>query len=326
LVTGGTGFVGRAIVGELRRRGHDVVALVRDRDKARQVGLDSLGARLCDGDLEDSSSLERALRDCKVVVHAAALVDPAVAADERAVFRVNRDLAVEFAERARVAKARRFVFVSSIAAMGFWSGVATSKSPCRPRTVYGRAKLEAEQRLLPLAGGAFDVVVLRLPTVYGPGERYNVLTWARAVDRGIFRIIGGGHNIMPLCTTENAARCAEGAADGKLGSGVYLVADAERYSVLRIHRALLAALGRSEPLLRIPRAAAWTAGLANETVCALAPTLPKILSRARVRTLTADQPFDIRPLLDAGIELDAPLEAWVRATVEDYRKRGELFD
>jgi UDP-glucose 4-epimerase len=254
------------------------------------------------------------------VVHAAAVVDPALAAQEDLVMRVNRDSAVALGELARAARVRRFVFVSSIAAMGFWSGTATSESACRPVTTYGKAKLEAERRLLELAAPDFDVIVLRLPTVYGPGERYNFLAWASAVDRGVFRLIGNGRNVMPLCTTRNAARAARGAVVGLLPSGVYLVADAEQYSVARIHRALCSALGKRTPRLRLPRTVAFVAGALNQAAAARIPSVPLLLTPARVRTLTVNQPFDVRPLLRAGIELDAPLEEWVGLTVAEYRR------
>lgn len=326
MVTGATGFVGRAVVAELVRHGSEVVALVRDTNAATRAGIEGPTVKLHPADLAERASLASAASGCDAVVHAAALVDPALVTDEAEVYRVNRDLAVELGRVARDAGVRRFVFVSTIAAMGFWSGIATSASTCRPESAYGRAKLDAERGLLGLATPGFDVVILRLPTVYGPGERYNFLSWARAVDSGMFRLIGDGENVMPLCTTANAARAIAGAAGGRLGGGVYLVGDAEPYSMARIHRALLAAFGRREPLLRLPRSVAWTAGLLNEMVSSKVHAVPRILSRARIRTLTADQPFDVRPLLDAGIELDAPLEAWVAATVRDYRARGLIAD
>lgn len=324
LVTGATGFIGGEVVRELARHGHEVVAFVRDPAKARRLGVSGDRIRTAVGDLADRASLETALVDCDAVVHLGALVDPALVSSEADVVRVNRDLAVELGELARAARVRRFVFASSIAAMGFWSGMATSESPCRPVSAYGRSKLEAERGLSALARPDFDVVVLRLPTVYGPGERYNFLELTRAVDRGVFRLIGDGRNVMPLCTTENAARTARGAVEGRLRCGVYLVADAEPYSMARIHRALCSALGKRRPRVRLPKPLALVAGALNQALAARVPAVPSLLTPARVRTLTVDQPFDVRPLLGAGIALDARLEHWVRSTVEDYRRRGEL--
>jgi len=322
MVTGATGFVGRAIVRELAVAGHDVTALVRGPNAEERLDIGERPVTVVEGALDARRALAAALDGRDTVVHAAALVDPVRQGDEAAVFRTNRDAAVELGTLALRTGVRRFVFVSSIAAMGFYSGLMTSTSPCRPETAYGRAKLEAEQALLALSIPSFDVVVLRLPTVYGPGEKYNFLAWTRAVDRGLFRLIGDGSNVMPLCTTANAARAVRGAVDGRLESGIFLVADAEPYYLARIHRAILAALGRREPRLRIPLPLARAAGFVNEVASSRVPLVPLVLSRARVRTLTVNQTFDVRSLVRAGIELDAPLEEWVGRTVEDYRGRG----
>ena len=266
--------------------------------------------------------MRAAIADAEVVVHLAALVDPALQSDAAAVFRVNRDLTLSLAAIAESAGVRRFVFVSSIAAMGFWSGIATPASECHPETPYGRAKRDAELELLRRARPGFDVFVLRPPTVYGPGEAYNFLAWVRAVDRGVFRVIGSGENRFPLATTENVARGLVAAAEGALAPGVHLVADREAYSVARIDAAIRGALGKPLTRLRIPVCVAALAGFVNEQLHRSLPGLPIVLTRARVRTLTVDQHFDLGALLRSGVELDAPLEDWVRRTVASYRQRG----
>lgn len=318
LVTGATGFIGPTVVRELVNAGYRVIALVRD-DRAHARLERQSGLEFRQGDLRDRTSLMRAIRDCHAVIHLAALVDPKLLHDPSEVFAVNRDATIELARCAREAGVARFVFMSSIAAMGFRSGLATSESPCRPTTDYGRAKLEAEHALAALKTVAFQPIVLRPPTVYGPGERYNFLSLVRAIERGYFRIIGDGTNRFPLCTTENLARTVVAAVDGRLPDGVHLVADAEPYSFDRITRAVARALGRRVPKLHVPiRVARVVSGL-NELVSAALPAVPLVLSRARVMTLTSDQPFDVAPLLRAGVPLDAPLERFVELTVDGYR-------
>ncbi len=68
LVTGGTGFLGRALVRALTARGHDLVVF------ARSASRSDLPGTLVDGDVRDRGALERAARGCDGIVHAAALV------------------------------------------------------------------------------------------------------------------------------------------------------------------------------------------------------------------------------------------------------------
>lgn len=324
LVTGATGFVGREVAHHLSGRGHALTLLVRGpRAEQRAEALGCPG-RVVEGDLEDARAVEQAVHGADTIVHLAAIVSPALQRDASSVERVNRDATVALAQAAKAAGARRFVFVSSIAAMGFFSGVATKDSPCRPVTSYGRAKLDAERALLQMQSSAFDVIVLRPPTVYGPGEPYNFLEWVRAIHRGMFRVIGPGNNAFPLATTKNVARAICAAVEGRLSGDLYLVADREPYTITRIHGAVLHALGKRGPRLRIPRGLAVGAALLNEGLCFVVPKVPAVLTRARVNTLTVDQRFDLKPLLDAGVHLDAPLEEWVALTVRDYERRRVL--
>jgi nucleoside-diphosphate-sugar epimerase len=274
-------------------------------------------------DLGDFRGLNEAPRGCDAVVHLAAIVDPQLQkADEDQVRRVNRDATIALAETSREAGVGTFVFMSSIAAMGFRPGRATAESPCHPVSLYGRAKLDAERGIAGLATTGFRVVILRPPTVYGPGERYNFLAWVRAVDAGLFRVIGSGSNGFPLCAIDNLARAVAASAEGRVKTGTFLVADSEAYTSKRVHAAILAALGRPPPHVHIPTPVAWALGAVNEL---LAPFgVPLVLSRSRVRTLTSDVRFDVTPLIAAGVSLDAPLEAGVAATVAEYRAHGLL--
>ena len=321
LLTGATGFVGRTTHRALIARGHRVIALLRAADRATALAAPAHATVV--RDLADPSSLDDVAADCTAVVHLAACVDPARQHDTHEIDVVNRAATVALARGAARHGVRSFVFASSIAAMGLRDGVMTASTQCLPTTPYGRSKLEAERALAALATTEFRVVTLRPPTVYGPDERYNFLSLARAVDRGLFRLIGSGENVMPLCTDENFARAACAAVEGVLATGAHLVADAAHYPVARVHRAILAALGRRPPRIHLPRAAAMMLGALNEVASSMLP-IPRVLSRARVRTLTVSQPFDVSPLLAAGVALDAPLEAHVARTIVGQRAAGCL--
>jgi nucleoside-diphosphate-sugar epimerase len=313
-LTGATGFVGSGVLDGLLDGGHSVQALVRSRAAAEKLA--ARGVDTVVGDVREACPLG----GVEVVVHLAAIVDPALLGDEREVDAVNRAAAIALADRARKAGVGAFLFTSSIAAVGFHDQVVTASTPYRPVTAYGRAKRDVEEALRERISPTFRPVVLRPPTIIGPGERYNFLGWVRATSRGVFRPIGSGDNTFPLVSLTNVVRAILASVEGRVPAGIHPLADPARYSVRRIHRAICAALGTKPARLRIPRHLAEAIAVVND---ALAPLgVPQVLGRARVRTLTVDQPFDVGSLLAAGTPLSACLEEEVRITVEDQRRRG----
>ncbi len=98
-------------------------------------------------------------------------------------FKVNRDLAVETAKKAREAGVGLFVFLSSMSVYGMDSGVITSQTLPNPVTNYGRSKLQAEAALNELASEHFRVAILRPPMVYGKGCRGNFQTVIKLLQK-----------------------------------------------------------------------------------------------------------------------------------------------
>jgi dihydroflavonol-4-reductase len=114
-ITGGTGFVGGAIVKELLKAGHEVRALVRPTSNTRQ--LDGLPVEIIMGDLSDSESLKRGINGCDWVFHVAALYSywghPWEDFYESNVLGTQRVL-----EIAQAQNVDRVVYTSSIATLG----------------------------------------------------------------------------------------------------------------------------------------------------------------------------------------------------------------
>ncbi len=137
-VTGGTGFVGRAVVPRLERGGWSVVAL------ARRPPADPGTTRWVAGDLLDDAGYAEALAGCDTVVHLAALTGQA-ARDEY--FRVNREGTERLLGAAKEAGVRRFLHVSTIAA-------SYPKLDAYP---YAQSKLESEERVRASGLGALVV-------------------------------------------------------------------------------------------------------------------------------------------------------------------------
>ena len=88
-------------------------------------------------------------------------------------YEVNRDLAVDVAQKAKQAHVAQFVFLSSMSVYGVEEGVITPKTSPAPKSNYGKSKLQAEEKLCQLREDGFSVTVLRPPMVYGDGCKGN---------------------------------------------------------------------------------------------------------------------------------------------------------
>ena len=177
LVTGATGFVGKAIVQRLLvedKAGRVAVAVRRDGQQWPEGVLPRVT-----GDLEPSTDWSVALAGVSTVVHCAARVhvmaDTAV--DPMEEFRrVNVQGTLNLARQAAAADVRRFVFVSSIGVNGAetFRRPFTDQDQAVPHSPYAVSKYEAELGLQALADETcMEVVIIRPPLVYGPNAPGN---------------------------------------------------------------------------------------------------------------------------------------------------------
>ena len=88
-------------------------------------------------------------------------------------YKVNRDLALEVARKAKSEGVSQFIFLSSMSVYGVERGVITPETAPAPKSNYGRSKLEAELGMSELSSEDFKICVLRPPMVYGKGCKGN---------------------------------------------------------------------------------------------------------------------------------------------------------
>src|SRR5690606_20874985 len=113
---------------------------------------------------------------------------------------------------------------SSYAAAGPASAAAprgNEETPA-PLTAYGRTKLAGEEITRSLQGEGVEVVVVRAPAVYGPGDR-ALLPYFRLVRWGLAPVPNGGESRLHLIYVEDLARALVGAAE--VDAGIYAVAE-----------------------------------------------------------------------------------------------------
>ncbi|MFM0733407.1 SDR family oxidoreductase [Paraburkholderia sediminicola] len=256
LVTGAHGFVGRAVSRALRQRGDVVTGLVR-----RSGGLGE-GVREWVVDHDDFQYLDFAWPesprfDC--VIHLAArvhLLNDTVA-DPLAAYRsTNVTGALRVAAAARHKGARRFVFVSSIKAVGEASAgrpITEADEPA-PTDPYGISKLEAERALIEYGReSGLEIVIVRPPLVYGPGVRANFLQLMSAIAKGIPLPLGSIAARRSLVFVDNLADAlVHCTTDPRAAGETFHVTDGRDLSVSELARALAKQLHAPGRLVPVP--------------------------------------------------------------------------
>lgn len=255
LVTGANGFLGQHVCRTLERAGLRVRGLVRD---PNSVDVGTCADIAVANDLTDRGALRAALRDVNAVVHLAARVHQIRDVDPdpiRAFRRVNVEGTRSLLDEAIAAGVRRFVFISTVKAVGEatvepW----TDETVPEPTDPYGISKLEAERLVLETAArAAVEPVVLRLPLLYGPGMKANMLRLFDLVWRGIPLPLGLVGNRRSLLFVENAADAILAVLRANAGMGeTYFVSDGEDVSTPDLIRAIAVALDRRARLIPVP--------------------------------------------------------------------------
>ena len=264
LITGGTGFVGRALVSELVANGSQVKALVRKVSTYLPVEIEQVMVDL--GEIEDEGAIRDAFGGVDVVVHAAARVHMMQdrSADPLAEFRkLNRDATLALASLAADAGVKRFIFLSSVKVNGeetFPGGRPAVFKPddaFMPTDPYGLSKYEAEQGLLALAKETgMEVVIIRPPLVYGPGVKANFASMINWLRKGLPLPLGAIHNKRSFVALDSLvsfiALCADRSQSPKAANQVFLISDGEDISTTQLLRRVADALGKEPRLLPVP--------------------------------------------------------------------------
>lgn len=280
LVTGATGFVGRALCPVLAEAGFRVTAAARDA-AARVPSADRIVAV---PDIGPDTDWTEALKDANAVVHLAARVHRMSEGKSEALAenrRINTEGTRRLAEAAAEAGAKRFVFLSSVKVNGESTDgrapFAETDVPA-PQDSYAISKWEAEQALARIAAtGALQPTILRPPLVYGPGVRANFLALLKVCRAAPPLPFGSVANRRSLLFVGNLADAVRRCLTRPEAAGkTYMVSDGEDVSTPELIRRLARAMHRPARLVPVPPSLLrFLAGLAGkgETVARLLDTL-----------------------------------------------------
>ena len=253
LITGASGFVGSALLDDLRAKQFPVRGVVRrindnDRDLVLVQSIDR------------TMNWRMIVDKVDVVVHLAARVHmmKESSVDPLAAFRkVNVDGTLTLARQAAEVGVKRFIFLSSIKVNGERTQFGQPYTPNdlpKPSDSYGISKCEAEEGLRRIAvETGMEVVIIRPVLVYGPRVKGNFLSMMRWLQKGIPLPLGSINNLRSLVAIDNLVdlivTCLEHSA---AANQTFLVSDGEDLSTTELLKRTAVAMGVMARLIPVP--------------------------------------------------------------------------
>lgn len=280
LITGATGFLGRAIAQQLANSRY------RIRTTGRQTAAPANLPNYCAVDLGDRSAVASLVGGADIVIHVAGLThDPATAEHpDEDYFRVNTEGTRSLIHAAASVGCQRFVLISSISVYGRQDSPVTERADCCATSAYAKSKLAAEQFATEIAETAgMRLAILRMAPICGEGARGNVDRLMKAIDRRAFIWIGAGDNRKSLIHVDDAARaCVAAVCCNLFPNDKIFNVSSPACTMREVVAALATSLGRRIPPIRLP-------GLLPLRVVGGAARLPMIGAFADRASITLDK-------------------------------------
>lgn len=263
LLTGATGFVGKAVLATLSQQHFTPVLALRT-----EVAEFNQYQTFIHPSIDEHTQWQESLAGCETVIHSAARVHIMAEDSSQALekFRaVNTAGTINLARQAAQAGVKRFIFISTIKVLGEQSCEQpfSYRDPAQPADNYAVSKFEAEQALLDIAKNSdLEVVIIRPVLVYGPGVKANFLTMLKWLDKSIPLPLGAIANKRSFISLDNLADlitlCV---THPNAANQVFLASDDCDLSTTQLLQSLKSALNSRALLIPIPMS--WLTMLAK---------------------------------------------------------------
>lgn len=299
VVTGGGGFVGKALCKMLRSRGAEVVAIAR----GEYPELAKMGVTLVRSDIAaPGPEFHKAFSGADAVFHVAAKVD--MWGPWKDFYRINFEGTRNVLQSCRTAGVKRFIFTSSP------SVIADGKDLCGvdesipyPRefhAFYPQTKSMAEKLVLEAHGhDGMATIALRPHLIFGPGDTNLIPTILERARAGKLMQIGSGENLSDFTYIDDcvaAHLCALDALerDQSLGGRAYFISQGRPMRLWDFVNRIVTASGLAPIKRRVPAWVARAIARTSEAVCRLfTPTSEPLLTRFLVSEMATSHYFDI---------------------------------
>ena len=296
-ITGATGYVGSSIVRKLRRRDHEIRALVRTPERAGRLG--DLGVELVAGDLADPDALRRLTSGAGAVVHLVGIIVEAGRGQTFESVHVGGTEALLAAARERGVPL--MLHMSALGARGD-----------RDATVYHRTKWRAEEAV---RRSGLAHAILRPSLIAGPGNAPLGMMVQMIRLSPVVPVIGDGRYEMQPVWIDDVAEAFALALERDDLRGTFDLGGPERLTYHQILDRLESALGVRRPRIPVPVAMARLAAAAGALLPGLAPITSDQLHMLLEGSVTAENAlaarFGVRPrpFAEVAREICAPYVA-----------------
>lgn len=319
LITGASGFIGRVLVSTLAEKNYKCIASLFDKKDSQvftQHTLDKCEISVV-GDINFETDWKEILKEVDVIIHLAARVhimnDSESDSLALAAFRiVNVEGTKRLVELAVAAKVKRFVFISSLHVNGSVSSCAPFSEEDKPNPLspYAVSKWEAEQYLNDITKKTnMEIVIIRLPLVYGPGVKANFLSLLNLTKIGLPLPVGLLNSKRSIISVNNVVDfiicCIE---HPRAANETFLISDDNDISTKELFVRLVKLFGKRPLLLPIPPKILYILG----TLLGKREIVDRLCAPLQVNITKAKTLLDWKPIqtLDNGF----------KETVEWYKK------
>lgn len=320
LVTGATGFTGKALCKRLINEGEEVVAFVRPTSQIDE--LKALGVEIRETDIKNSAEVFDSFDGINKVFHiAAAWRTEHSNIDE---FRqVNVEATRNLLMAAMKARVSRFIHCATVGVQGHIDDPPANENyRYNPGDHYQRTKMQGEILARKYFSDGLPGVVVRPAGIYGPGDT-RFLKLFRPICKGLFVMIGSGETLYHFTYIDDLVEgfMLAGSKNEALGE-VFTIAGEEYVTLRNLVNMIADILEKPRPKGRIPYFPVYLASVVCEAVCRPIGIKPPLFPR-RVQFFSKDRAFTIdKAKRVLGFEPRVSLRKGLTKTAEWYVQHG----